>query len=63
MDWLTKNADWVFSGIGVRALDIIYALVVAIIGIFFMRKKIKPIYKKIAKTFIIGSKNNTNIKQ
>ncbi|EPY4668262.1 hypothetical protein ACXDHN_003349 [Klebsiella pneumoniae] len=46
MDWLAKNADWVFSGIGVRALDVVYALIVAIIGAFFIRKKIKPFTKK-----------------
>ncbi|EKQ7275765.1 hypothetical protein P6Q80_005473 [Klebsiella pneumoniae] len=63
MDWLAKNADWVFSGIGVRALDVVYALIVAIIGAFFIRKKIKPFTKKIARVFIIGSKNKTNTKQ
>ncbi|EKU4730605.1 hypothetical protein LJN75_001724 [Citrobacter freundii] len=63
MDWLTNNADWIFSGIGVRALDAVYAIVIAIVGVFFMRKKIKPISKKVAKVFIFGSKNKTNIKQ
>ncbi|PPE56420.1 hypothetical protein F157LOC_04068 [Pectobacterium brasiliense] len=63
MDWLAKNADWVFSGIGVRALDVVYTLIAAVIGIFFIRKKIKPITKKIARVFIMGSKNKTNINQ
>jgi hypothetical protein len=63
MDWLTKNADWVFSGIGVRAFDVVYAIVAAVIGLFFIRKKIKPISKKITRVFIVGSRNKTNINQ
>lgn len=63
MDWLIKNSEWIFSGIGVHALDIIYTLVIAAFSFFFVRKKIKPVAKKIAKVFVIGSGNKTNINQ
>lgn len=59
MTWLHNNAEWVFSGIGVYVVS----LVVLIITAIFFRKKIKAGAQKVAKVFVFGWGNTTNINQ
>lgn len=63
MNWLTKNADWVFSGIGVYTISTVVSIIVAIVTFFIFRKQVKAAYKKVAKVFVFGSGNKVNIKQ
>jgi len=59
MTWLRTNVEWVFSGIGVYVIS----LVVLIITTLIFRKKVKAGVKNIAKVFVFGSGNTTNINQ
>lgn len=62
MAWLSRNVEWVFSGIGVYILSLLVGIVIFFFLLIF-RKKVKASIHKVAKVFVFGCGNNTNINQ